>query len=247
MTHKTTHLKLPLGALALGAFALALTLFPAAAAAQSGYYGPGAPRNVLRFEVGLFSPEGDSAYWNEKALEFTGDASDFDDVSAGFDYLRLFNERLGLLVSTSFWEGDSPQSYLDFTDQLGAPIRHTTTLEIFSLNVGVIGYLGPRSWPVIPYLGAGGGFYFYDLSESGDFINFALPEPVVFSDTFTDDGSTLGYYGQAGLEIPLSSMWSIHVEGRWQWAESDLGGDFDGFGALDLSGSEFRAGASWKF
>jgi opacity protein-like surface antigen len=242
MIPKTKHL-IP----ALVFLAAALTFFPAATRAQSGYHGPGAPRNVLGFEVGLFSPTGDSAYWDDKTLEFTGDASDFDDLSVGFDYMRLFNERLGLLVSTSFWEGDGNQSYLDFTDHLGAPIRHTTSLEIFSVNLGLIGYLGPRSWPVVPYLGAGGGFYFYDLSESGDFINFALPAPIVFSDTFSDDGSTLGYYGQAGLEIPLGPMWAIHVEGRWQWAESDLGGDFDGFGTLDLSGSELRAGVSWKF
>lgn len=242
MSRRTTLL-LP----ALGLFVIALAVPLGDAAAQSSYHGPGAPRNVLRFEVGLFSPNGDSTYWNDKELEFTGGAGDFDDLSVGFDYLRLFNERIGLLVSTGFWEGEARQSYLDFTDQFGAPVRHTTTLEIFSLNVGFLAFLGPRSWPVIPYLGAGGGFYFYDLRESGDFINFTLPQPVVFSDTFRDDGITLGYYGQAGLEVPLSPTWSIDVEGRWQWAEDELGGDFDGFGSLDLSGSEFRVGASWKF
>ena len=232
---------------ALGILTLALLLAPGSAGAQSEFYGPGAPRNILRFAVGLFSPTGDSAYWNDKEAEFTGDAGDFEDLSVGFDYMRMFNERIGLLVSTEFWEGSTDQSYLEFSDQNGAPIRHTTTVDLFSLNVGVLVYLGPSSWPVIPYLGAGGGLYLYDLDESGDFINFAFEFPVVFTDTFTDDGSTFGYYGQAGLQVPLGETWSLIAEGRWQWAEAELGGDFDGFGDLDLSGSELRLGVCWKF
>lgn len=240
---RRTTLSIP----ALGCLALTLILVSQPARAQSPYHGPGAPKNVLRFAVGLFSPNGDSAYWNDKELEFTGSAGDFDDISVGFDYLRLFNERFGLLVSSEFWEGSSDQSYLDYSDQNGAPIRHTTTVDVFSLNVGLIGYLGPASWPVIPYLGAGGGFYAWDLEESGDFINFAFEFPVVFTDTFSDDGYTFGTYAQAGLQVPLGGTWSLIAEGRWQWAEAELGGDFQGFGDLDLSGSEFRLGASWRF
>ena len=109
-----------------------LVALPAAAQSGGSYRGPGAPRNILRFELGLFTPRGAGDYFPDKELEFSGTADDFEDLSVGFDYLRLLNERLGALVSTTYWEGSARQSYLDFTDLAGAPIRHTTDFSIFS-------------------------------------------------------------------------------------------------------------------
>jgi len=211
------------------------------------YMGPRAPENHVRFNVGYFSPNGDSAYWNDKELEFTGSANDFEDLSFGLDYIRQLTERLGLLATANFWEGDAQQSYRDYGDEVGADITHTTTVSTTSLEVGLLYSFTSRQSPAIPYIGLAGGYYAWELQEAGDFIDFGLFVPEIFTDSFTSDGNTFGWSGIVGLEIPINLKWSLILEGRWQDVKAELEGDFQGFGTLDLSGANFRIGASWGF
>lgn len=234
--------------LTLGLIALATAVLAAPAWAQPGVYyrGPG-ERNLLRVQGGLFEPDGGGNYLPDKRLEFTGDAEDFEDVSIGVDYLRLLSDRLALQVSGNFYEGEADQAYLDFVDSDGFDIFHTTTLEVSSLNLGLVVFLTSRGSAVVPYVGLGGGLYSWRLVESGEFIDFGLFEPEIFADTFVSEGDTFGYHYLVGLDIPLGSQFSIFAEARWQEADDDLDGDFEGFGTLDLSGREIRAGLSWSF
>lgn len=232
--------------LGLIAFAAALLAAPSWAQVGSPYRSAG-ERNFLRVQAGLFQPDGDGNYLPEKALEFTGNADDFEDVSIGIDYLRLLGDRTALQVSGNFFEGQADQAYLDFVDDRGRDIFHTTTLEVSSVNLGLLFYLASRGSAVVPYVGVGGGLYSWRLEESGEFIDFGLFEPEIFAGTFFDEGETFGYHYLLGLDIPLGQQFSIFAEGRWQEAEDDLAGDFQGFGTLDLSGREIRAGAAWSF
>jgi opacity protein-like surface antigen len=226
---------------------VALASVPLEAQSRGPYKGPSVANNRLRVNLGFFRPDGDSAYWNDKELEFTGRPDDFEDFSFGLDYLRLLNERLGLLVASSFYEGDARQSYIDFVDTFGAPISHNTTLSMATFELGLLFHFVSRDAPVIPYVGIAGGLYAWELEESGDFINFSFRDPEIFSTRFSDDGETFGWSLLAGLEIPLSLDWSVFAEGRWQDAEDELGGDFQGFGTLDLSGKGVRIGMTWGF
>ncbi|NIA01644.1 MAG: outer membrane beta-barrel protein [Bacteroidia bacterium] len=211
------------------------------------YTGPQVPQNHLRFNVGYFSPNGDSAYWDDKELEFTGSPNDFANASVGLDYIRQLTERLGLLVTANFWDGDSQQSYRDYTDEVGANITHTTTVATNSVEVGLVYSFLSRRSPVIPYIGGAGGYYSWELEEAGDFIDFGAFPPEIFNDSFSSSGGTFGWSGILGLEIPFNLKWSLFLEGRWQDAKAELDGDFQGFGTLDLSGANFRIGASWGF
>lgn len=232
----------------LGLIAFAAALLAVPSWAQPGaYYRGGAERNFLRVQGGLFQPDGGGNYLPDKALEFTGDAEDFEDFSLGVEYLRLLSDRLALQVSGNFYEGQADQAYLEFVDSSGRDIFHTTTLEVSSLNLGLLFYLASRGSAVVPYVGIGGGLYSWSLEESGEFIDFGLFEPEIFADTFFAEGDTFGYHWLLGLDIPLGSQFSIFAEGRWQEADDDLDGDFAGFGTLDLSGREIRAGLSWSF
>lgn len=211
------------------------------------YTGPQVPKNHLRLNVGYFSPNGSSDYWNDKQFEFTGSSDDFANVSLGVDYIRHLTERLGLLVTANFWEGDSSQAYRDYTDEFGANITHTTTLSTNSLEVGLLYWFLSRQAAVIPYIGGAGGYYDWQLEEVGDFIDFGAFPPEIFSDSFSSSGGTFGWSGIFGLEIPFGAKWSLLLEGRWQGARAELEGDFQGFGTLDLSGGSFRMGASYGF
>jgi hypothetical protein len=211
--------------------------------AQARY---GGTDNAFRFRVGLFEPAGDSQYWDDKQLDFTGEPADFENVDLGADFRWGLAPFASLLLSGDVYSGDEDQSYIDFVDDLGFPITHTTTLDVASVTAGVMIH-GPRHWVVIPYAGAGGGLYFWNLEESGDFIDFFPAEPEIFSATFEDSGQAGGYYWLAGVEVPVGTRWSFFGEGRWQSVEDELGDDFQDLGDLDLSGRQIAVGASWRF
>jgi opacity protein-like surface antigen len=228
---------------------LIITLAAPASANQAsrssrGHWGE---EQALRIDLGLFEPRGESTYWDEKAIDFTGGPEDFEDVSVGIQYVRFLGPRLGLVVGGNFFEGGEDQEYLAFEDERGFSIRHRTELEISSLTLGLLFHLMRRDATIVPYVGIGGGFYFWRLTEVGDFIDFSTPRLDIFYDFFEDEDETLGYYYQAGLEVPMARNWSVYGEARWQRADDDLGGDFEGLGELDLSGRTIMAGISWSF
>lgn len=227
---------------ALALIAVAGSAVPASAQ----YYGGD---HTIRFRGGLFEPDGESAYWDDSAAIFTGDASEFEDAVLGFDYRMDLgnNRRLGLLLSVSGFEGQDEREDLRFVDLEGFPIVHEATLQVTALTAGLTFNFAPRA-PVRPYVGVGGGYYLWDLEESGDFVFVGEEFDEIFTDTFQDDGGTLGYFWLAGFEVPINPNWALFAEGRWHRAEDDLGGpDFEDFGELDLSGREISGGVSWTF
>lgn len=224
----------------------AIALAAATAAPASAQYDH--RDHTLRFRGGLFAPDGDSQYWTDAEELFTGDASELEDAVVGIDYeMDLVGDgRLSLILSGSGYEGEDDREDRFFEDELGNPIVHTVTLDVASFTAGLKLDLIPNG-PVRPYVGAGGGYYVWELEERGDFV-FSGPQfDEIFTETFKDDGATLGYYLLAGVEIPFNENWGIFAEGRWHNAEDDLSDDFEDFGKLDLSGREFSGGFSWTF
>lgn len=201
----------------------------------------------VRLRLGLFTPDGDSDFFDQTAVDFTGDASEFEDAVAGIDYIYEMQRNVGLMLSADLFEGQQDQSYRDFEDNLGNRISHTSTLEITPLTAGIVVKLAPTDAPIVPYVGAGGGIYAWRYEESGDFVDFGGATLPVFTDTLEDEGTALGYYVLAGLEVPISSSFSIVAEGRWDRVDDELGGDFEGLGTLDLSGRRVMGGLAWRF
>ena len=105
----------------------------------------------------------------------------------------------------------------------------------------------PARAPVRLFAGAGAGIYLWRLEEVGSFIDFDGLLPEIFDGRFVDEGETFGYYFQAGLEIPVGSSLSLIADSRWDEVEATLGGDFDGFGDIDLSGARYSFGIGWRF
>ncbi len=228
------------------ALALAAALLVASAAAAQPGYGYRSD-NSLRFRLGLFTPEADSAYWDDSFSVFTGDGDDFEDVTFGGDFRLGLGSRLALMLTGDVWEGQEDQAYLDFVDEGGRDIFHTTTVDVASLGAGLVfQFTGPNA-TVVPYAGVGGAVYFWDLEESGDFIDFVPFDPEIFTTTFHDDGEAFGWFWLVGVEFPLGPQWGLFAEGRWHQVEDELSGDFEGLGDLDLSGRSISGGASWRF
>lgn len=202
--------------------------------------------HMFRVRAGLYQLEGDSTYWDDAEVEFTGDVDDFEDVVAGLDYrMGLGSGRLGLLVSASGYGGESDRSYRDFVDNFGDEIVHTASLDVAAFTAGLTLHLAPRHAAVQPYVGAGGGVYLYDLEERGEFIDFDDGE--IFDELFVTDGNATGYFFLVGLDVPVSRNLALFAEGRWHRVEDELSDDFDGLGDIDLGGREISAGLAFSF
>jgi Outer membrane protein beta-barrel domain len=199
----------------------------------------------LRFSLGDFRPAGDSRYWNDSFNQFTGSASDFEDLSFGVDYMIHLAPQVGLIFSGTGFEGQGTQSYRGFVDQDGFRVQHDTTLDIAAFTAGVRFDLAPRRAPVRPYIGGGAGIYSWRLRESGDFIDLNTANNQIFTSRLRADGVAPGVFALVGLDVPVGRRVSIFAEGRYTWAKDTLNKDFEGFGKIDLSGSTVSAGVSF--
>lgn len=201
----------------------------------------------FRIHVGSFRPDGNSAYWDSIRNDFTNsETSDFENPSFGLDYLLPVNEKMSVIFSGSYYEGTTTGAYRNFEDNLNHRIVHDTTLDIGSATVGLVFHILPKGSSVQPYIGVGGGAYPWRLQERGDFIDFNDPNLAIFRARLTSSGTAFGYYGLAGLDVPISRHVSIFAEGRWTRVKADLKDDFEGFGKLDLGGREIGAGLSFS-
>lgn len=208
---------------------------------RRSYESPG----QLRFRLGLLEPTARSNGWDAVFEGFTGRASDLDDIVWGGDYLWRLGGGSGILFGGSYYRGSTTSGYEDWVAGDGSEVRHTTRLETSDLTAAFLFRFGSAA--VRPYVGAGVGVLWWRLTDTGDFIDFGDPELPVFSAWYGADGTAFEAFGLAGLEVPLTPVWSLLIEGRYRWAEDTLGDDFADFGNLDLSGWELSGGFGVNF
>lgn len=201
----------------------------------------------LRFRVGLFEPEGDSQYWEEKFVDFTGSTSDFEDLTFGIDYQWRMGPSSSIMFGGAWYEGSSTNAYRDWVDADGNAIRHLTELQTWELTVAWVASLGQPRSAIRPYLGVGGGLLGWELIEVGDFIDFGSDDLPIVRTGYRSDGTTYLLFAVAGLDFRLGPGWSFFAEARWRDADDTLGDDLADLGKLDLSGLEYSGGLSFRF
>ena len=140
---------------------LLLAALPALAQQGSPRYYPDR-EGAFRIHLGAFQPQGDSEYWDNKEEDFTGSVDDFENLSFGADYLLPLNNHLSIMFSGSLYGGETTNAYRDFEDNFGDRIRHDTSLAIASGTLGFVVHLTGPDVVIQPYLGAGGGSYFWE-------------------------------------------------------------------------------------
>ena len=198
----------------------------------------------LRLWVGGFQPDAHGDFWENDFRNFTGSRSDLRDVIGGGDFIFHLDRYNAVMFSASFYTTTANQSFRNFLDQDNNSIRHHTDFDISSGSVAYVLFPAGTHTPVIPYLGAGVGFYNWRLREAGDFIDFSHGN-AIFGAVNTDSGTAFGYFFVAGLELPVTRHLAILVDGRYTKSHDNLGGDFQGFGRLDLSGGQVVGGVAF--
>jgi len=87
-----------------------------------------------------------------------------------------------------------------------------------------------------PYLGGGGTYYLLDSTP----------------DSNGRVGDEYGWYGLAGLSLPIAKRWDLYVEGMWRDAKMTIKGDDLGFGGpvdlgVDLNGPQVNLGLAFAW
>jgi hypothetical protein len=101
----------------------------------------------------------------------------------------------------------------------------------------------PRT--VVPYVGASAGLMWFDVRQSGDFVDFV--DNSVFRDVFHASGWTPSAEVLGGVDIRAFRRLFLTFDGRYRWAEGDLGNTWIGFDPIDLSGLRISAGINVVF
>ncbi len=223
--HKSTVVVPALGSL--------LMLMPAPAEPES-----------LALKLGRFSPRVESALWEENLETFTITEEDFDAFIGGVEFAFELSEYFDITVGI---EGSSKtvfSTYRDLVRDDGTEITQDITLRIAPLTIGTRFVPLGKFRRLIPFVTGGGGFYFYEYREEGEFVDFSN---FIFGDVFIDRGVAYGAYLGGGLEVGVTPEVFLFGEYRRHWAFGDHGRDFDEFGRFDLKANEVSFGVLFRF
>ena len=243
--------------------AIAVLLLTTSSAGAAGAPGQG---GGVDFRAGVFFPSADSDFWDEKEDNFTLDHSDMDGFTASLGYVAPINNYVEFDIDAAFYAAEELSSDADFTDTFGNDIFHDTRLFTFPVTVSVrvlpAGRYARRGAEgrhyvrrPAPYIGAGVGLTYWRFEEEGDFVFDSPTGFVVDYDRMQDDGVEFETHVKAGIEFPISPVWSLTLEARQSWVEATLDQGFPSQALspspvpreLDLGGLSVLFGASMRF
>jgi opacity protein-like surface antigen len=215
-----------------------------------GLLASSAEAGSLDLRGGAFFPRAESNLFYDDAELYLRDGrplerSDWNNAIGGFQY----NQELGPLVelgfSVDFFQRTLQTSYRDFVTSTDREIYQT--LQLNMVPVGVQVRLGPtRRGQISPYLAVGGDLVYYEYEEWGDFVDFDDPANPIIPDSFISQGVAPGFHVAGGVRVPVGDDFAITAEGRYQWAEDDMGDDFRG-NRIDLTGASVTVGLNIRF
>lgn len=239
------------------ATALALTLAaPAEVTAQGG---PGflfsRPHVSLGIRTGYSVPRLSSHIFEFSRQEFTLNRFDFDAPYLGGELAVRLSERWDVALTAGWSESHGSSEYRYWVDQDNLPIEQETTFQTVSVAAGARYYfrdrgrsIGRFAWVparLAPYVGAGIGVVSYDLTQSGDFVDFQTLDIV--SDVLTGSGSGASLHASAGADVSIGKQFYLTGEARYTLASGGMDGDYSLYPWIDLSGLQLTTGISLRW
>ena len=241
-----------------------LTLVPAPAAAQNPPNQP--PRPAPDF---LFAPPGGSVtvrgswlwaragsdWYDFVTDQLTLEPADFHSPGIGLDVNVALARRVDAQFGLDFSSATVASEYRRFVDNNRLPITQQTRLREVNVSGNIKVALLPRgrevsrfAWvprTVVPYVGGGGGMLWFDVNQSGDFVDFI--DLSVFTDVFGARGWTPSAQAFGGVDVRVFRRLYVTVDGRYLWAAGTLGRDWIDFDPIDLAGFRLSGGVNVVF
>ena len=229
--------------LVASALFVAAAASPARAQATGNGYMFGAPDARFSIHAGYSRAGAGSDLFDQVTSDLSLNKSDFSGPTVGGELAVTLSPRLDLALQVDYAGTTKGSEYRHFAEN-GAPIRQTTTFRRVPVTANIRAYLVPRgreigklAWiptSVVPWIGAGGGFMWYQFKQQGDFVDTSNLN--IYSDLFDSNGWAPTMQGMGGLDINLSTRLAFTADLRYNWARANLSSDFVGYNKIDLSG-----------
>jgi hypothetical protein len=240
----------------LAAAALLAAADPALAQAGGDGFTFRAPRVGVTLRAGLANPTARGDLFDFATDTLTLGRGDFAGVALAADLsLGRPGSRVDWVLGLGYASASAPSEFRNMIGTDDLPIAQTTSFHRVPLTLGARAYLAPRgraigrfAWVparVAPYVGAGVGATWYRFRQEGEFVDYATQD--IFFDTFETSGWGPTGYGGAGVDLSLSPLMALTADARYVWARARVGGDFDGFDRIDLSGLSTTLGITFRF
>lgn len=215
------------------------------------------------------------------AIEFDQmnfDMKDFNHSLIGFGYERFLTSQFSLTINLDTYSREKIGFYNDYVGytfdegDFAFPFEyydgdfevvHTYRVSIIPLQMSLkFAPLGRRN-RFIPYVGGGGGIYFWRVGIRGEMVDFADttwvyedPElgdvqiyPIVVVDARERNRISFGYHAFGGVEFPLGNRATIQAEARYNIVKGTFKDDsaFTGFEDFDMNSLVFTIGFNYWF
>ena len=213
------------------------------------------PMISISLRAGLSMPRAGSDLFAFTTEELTVEKNDFNaPVLEGRIAVRV-NDRVDLMATVGGGSSTTRSEFREWEGSDGLPIEQTTTFSMVHFTLGARAYLtdrgravGSLAWipaKITPYVGAEAGWIFHEFLQEGEFVDYDTFD--VFNDYFRSEGTAPTVQALAGVDYSINNRVMLTTEARYGWANDELGIDFVGFEALDLSGFQVTAGFTVRF
>lgn len=198
----------------------------------------------INFKLGLFHPSMSSDLWDINMENLALNKQDMRASYFGVEYEHPLNRYVTFTLEGGYYDKEHNSFYKDFEYEDGTPIYQSLALRIINMEAGIKLYpLGTRR-NFNPYVGVGGGVYYWKYEQYGDFIDFE--NDLVNDDEYADSKAyTPGFNARAGFVFRFARNWGLSFEGKYQFLKGELSSFFEGFEKFDLSGFILSAGVNF--
>ncbi len=209
------------------AFALAILFLAGAASAEAQIMRVDSGRQSIGFNVGYFSVRGEDSRVDGDVLvadlsdiePFAFDIKDFNGATFGAEWNVGLSDYLEAGVGLGFYQRTVPSVYANVVNDNGSEIEQDLKLRVIPLSA-TIRFLPIGRGGVEPYVGVGIGVFNWRYSEVGEFVD--TNDYSVFRDQYVADGTTAGPVVLGGVRFPVSDIWTVGGELRYQKAEGTI-------------------------
>lgn len=213
----------------------------------------GRPSGTLGLRVSWLANRAGSDWYDFVTDQLTIDRKNFNGPGIGTDLGITVSPRLDVMAGFDYSQSTTPSEYRRLVDNNRLPIEQITRLRGANISGGLKFALAERgrevgrlAWvprKVVPYIGAGGGAMWFQVRQSGDFVDYV--DFSVFTDVFESKGWAPSVHTFGGVDLRVLRRAYVTFDTRYTWASADLGPDWIDFEPIDLSGLRLSAGVNF--
>jgi opacity protein-like surface antigen len=205
--------------IALAAAGLAIAAAPAHAQVKRVETG----KNAIGFNIGYFAVRGVDARDDDDVLiqdlsqgaySLAFEVNDFNNATFGGEWVLGLGDYLEAGFGAGFYQRTVASVYAQKIRDDGSEIAQDLKLRIVPLTA-TVRFLPIGRKGVTPYVGGGIGAFNWHYSEVGEFI---FQNDVTDTDRFVADGTAVGPVVLGGIRFPVSDVFTVGGEIRYQKA-----------------------------